>query len=341
MAAGISFYPLKNTDSDVPALSLELNNECPLSCPDCFLLRNRDLLTSPLKKTEWIDILNVAARMSPNLRTVYVHGQEVSMVPELLADVVSEFRRLQRNGFFKNTEIGFISSGIGAQKIVDSFAARSVNVDQCAVSIDGYDIPSNTIFRGALNAFAQACKGAQILSSYVGRKGFSIATMIGPKNLNTLPKMADFVRSEGWSSLVVSVLAETDKRGVFVPTLTGRQFRFQMDLLAKHFEQSSIDDLLVQGQAIDDIDWANEAVGNIQSGAVKVLFGNAKSGVNIRRSSPIEQITRVRYDGLIMQGREIFEPQITSSNFVDANCYANLATGLQRADCTFSKQAVA
>lgn len=329
MAAGGSFYPIHSENTDVPSLSLELNNKCPLSCPKCFLLRNNAISNEPLPDACWLDVLRIAAQTSPGLKTIYVHGQEVSMVPELLADVILEFRRLQSQGYFKSTEIGFITSGIGAKNIVDALDARSVFPDHCAVSIDGFDADSNAIYRESKNAFEQARQGAALLADYVGSDRLSIATIVGPDNLSSLPKMYEFIKDNGWKSVVVSTLVETDNNGVFTPALSGRDFRREFDELAQHLSKTNDNSVVVQGLTLDSDEWAREAVGSIPKGGQIYLYGDQTFGVNIRRSVSIDQITRIRFDGLVLVGNEILDTKIESDKFIHSDDYQPLINALQ------------
>ena len=317
MAAGGAIRPIVGLDrGDVPALSLELNNECPLSCPDCFLDRNKAIDADALGDEVWVEVMRTAGQAGDRLKSVCVHGQEVGLVPNRLEATLLAFRAEQAAGRLLNAEFSFITSGVAGQHLADTLRRSCAIPDRIALSLDGPDAATNAVLRGAPSAFAAALRGGQALAKLVGVQRFTVALTLGPDNQHGVERMVDLLTSYGWRNLLVSPLVRRSHTGMFGAAISPTMFLGALRRLGARLNAKSR--IHVQGLTLDDPEWSAAAAPGLDFGETSWLAGGPESGLSIRRSSSLSLVIRVRFDGGLMSGTEIMTPALIPSRFVSA-----------------------
>ena len=328
MAAGGAIRPIVGLDrGDVPALSLELNNKCPLSCPDCFLDRNKGIDADPLEDEAWVELIRTAGQVGARLKSVCVHGQEVGLVPNRLEAALRAFRSEQAAGRFHAAEFSFITSGVAGERLADTLRRGCAIPDRIALSLDGPDAAANAVLRGVPSAFGAALRGGQALAGLVGVQRFTVALTLGPDNQHGVERMVDLLAAHGWRNLLVSPLVRRSRAGMFEAAISPTMFVGALHRLGARLNARSR--IHVQGLTLDDAAWSAAAAPGLDFGETGWLAGGPESGLSIRRSSSLSLVTRVRFDGGLLSGKEIMTPALIPGRFVSAGNMAALEKALR------------
>lgn len=314
MAAATTFYPKTNPGDEVPSLSMEINSDCPLSCPGCFLDRNKNIDQQDLSEESFTGILDhlTSQNDASELKKISIHGQEVGLVPDKLAAILKRFREIQATGKMTGTDFSFITSGINGEKVVNSLKEFSLIPDHVAVSLDGGTPESNASLRGSEKVFQPCIKGASALFNYVGSDRFTIALTLGQENISTATDIVRLMEKHGWKNLLISPQMHTDKSGQYTPSISPEEFFNTLAKFAAEMKANpELNDMHIQGLTMPDEIWSCRAMGISNPGEIKWLTEtSATTGVSLRRAYSLEQVVRVRFDGLVMTGDEILESKL-------------------------------